>query len=46
MAGGYCDACRSVVRAEIEAGWLELQAYLARWAEFADWCAARGLASR
>jgi hypothetical protein len=43
--GGYCGTCLSVVRTEVEFGWLQLREYLARWAEFAEWCAARGVAS-
>ena len=41
----YCEPCAAAVRTEVEFGWLQLREYLARWAEFADWCAARGLAS-
>jgi hypothetical protein len=42
---GYCDTCLTAVRTEVEFGWLQLREYLARWAEFAEWCSARGLAS-
>lgn len=43
--GGYCHACLTAVRTEVEAGWIQLDEYLSHWAEFADWCAARGLAT-
>jgi hypothetical protein len=41
--GGYCATCLAAVRTEVEFGWFQLREYLARWAEFAEWCAARGL---
>ena len=42
--GGYCGPCLTAVRTEVEFGWLQLREYLSRWAEFAEWCASRGLA--
>jgi hypothetical protein len=45
IPGGYCATCLAAVRTEIEFGLIQLKEYLSRWAEFADWCAARGLAS-
>jgi len=33
------------VRAEIEEGFYELREYLRSWAQFSDWCQARGLAA-
>ena len=36
----YCGVCLIAVRAEIEQGLCELDAYLRSWAAFAAWCAA------
>jgi len=40
---GYCATCLFAIRAEIEDGLTRLHEYLARWAEFEDWCESRGL---
>jgi hypothetical protein len=38
----YCVRCTFVVRAEVEDGLRRLAVYLASWAAFDAWCAARG----
>jgi hypothetical protein len=35
---GYCGYCYWALRAEIEEGLSDLQAYLEKWARFAEWC--------
>ena len=45
MPRGYCAECLAVTHAEVEFGWFRLGEYLERWAEFAAWCDARGLAA-
>src|SRR5712691_3618639 len=42
---GFCADCLSAVHVEVEFGWFRFQEYLSRWAEFARWCEARGLAT-
>ena len=37
----YCVHCMFAVRAEVEDGLIRLGDYLARWAEFDDWCSCR-----
>jgi hypothetical protein len=37
---GYCADCHWAVEVEVELGLRRLGRYLARWARFADWCAA------
>ena len=39
---GYCATCIFAVREEIEEGLAQLDDYLAHWAAFEAWCAARG----
>ena len=38
---GYCGHCHWAVKVEIQEGLAQLRDYLAGWAQFADWCAAR-----
>jgi hypothetical protein len=39
---GYCGPCYWFVRAEIEHGIVAMREYLLAWAQFAEWCRARG----
>jgi len=39
---GYCGHCHWAVRAEVEEGLRALREYLRAWANFDEWCAARG----
>lgn len=41
---GYCGHCYWAVRAELAAGFQQLNEHLGRWARFGDWCAQRGQA--
>lgn len=41
----YCVHCTFAVRAEVEEGLERLEAYLAAWAAFEQWCSSRGLAA-
>lgn len=39
---GYCGFCYWAVRAEVEEGFVALNTYLQRWAEFHAWERSRG----
>jgi len=40
---GYCATCLIAVRAEVEQGLLDLDAYLRNWAAFGAWCGDHGV---
>jgi hypothetical protein len=44
--GGYCGHCHWAVLIEVQDGLHELDAYLAAWARFADWCRAKDGSAR